>query len=420
MKIPTILLIAGLIAFGSNGPFANASELSTQNEVITYLKELERSLFGSTTTIGYGTEICPFSIMDHMENVSLSGATLGSSEKLANKFWDEFKTKHLEHIEFKLKEKFPEWTRLQILRSGGNEKLVKLDDSLARFDFLPGGYYCTDDILRLRGNTVFISLASETDLVSGANLKKGSSVEQSIFALGTALKDIKLLPSQRKILKSFFEAAKRMHEAVETEQRQAAKGEKYKPLMHRDFIAQTTLLVAYYRYLQEWFAESAELSSERSGVDQTNLRAVQEIDVAISNLIESYGLETDLASKQIADYGRVLSDLLLYQLAPLVDETKRRKFIRPTASLLARLVAKSEVNGDLAAEDEVLALKVIWESPGFTQFMSEWLSTTDIKLNGLILNMNSLAYKIGLAVNTQIKVFQKEDIDRLKSEKSRK
>ena len=175
-------------------------------------------------------------------------------------------------------------------------------------------------------------------------------------------------------------------------------------------MSQASLLTAYYRFLTDAFDEAAQLSSEYYGTDRMNVAAVQTVKVAVQNLTEAYGLESDITQRQVADYGRVLSDLMVNQLAPLVEENNKQALVRPIILQLAKMIAISEAQGDSLTQDEVLRFKFLWENNEYASLMAGMLTATDLKLNGLILNINSLAYKIGLATNVTIKVLEKEGI----------
>ncbi|OFZ20860.1 MAG: hypothetical protein A2X94_04935 [Bdellovibrionales bacterium GWB1_55_8] len=419
MKDFRVILTASLTILAISGGLAMANEPIEFSETAEdVVRQVEAEFFGKYGRVG--EPACSRSNSGQLENLDLR-ATLNNLSKPNEmaQTWAAHKNQALTTLIQRLEQRFPEWAKSDVVQRAGLRSFFQIDDSKARFDQY-STRDCATDSLRLRANTVHITFTPVGASIIRLSIPKGAGVEHSIMGLGNALKAIKLVPAQRRVLKSFFEAAKRMYEALDVEQKKALKGEKARKVTHRDFMAQASLLIAYHRFLQDTFIEATELSSEYYGVDTTNVLAVKTIDTAIANLVDAYGLESDITSRQIADYGRVLSDLLLYQFSPVVDESKRQKFIRPMIILLAKMTAISEANGDMVARDEVMALKAAWESPAFGDFMADWLTTTDLKLNGLILNMNSLAYKIGLAANVSIKVFEKEDIDRLKGQKARK
>jgi hypothetical protein len=243
-----------------------------------------------------------------------------------------------------------------------------------------------------------------------------ADVDYNVRAIQSALNNLQLLPRQRKALDGFFNATNTFAASIDAEKAKAAKGEKSLPLTHRSFASQASLLVAYYRYLKDDFAELAQFGSAAGGVSQVNKQAVDVINTSIQHLTDDYGLDTDVSAKQVADYGRVLLDLMnTFSLSLTVNE---KATVQPiVVQLVTQVIPTSEAYGDVGAHDAVVKLKDLWESESFKNFLTDKLSVSDDKSTSLILNMSAAAYKIGLSANVDIKTFDSRDADRIKNQK---
>ncbi|MCM2322695.1 MAG: hypothetical protein NDJ90_05500 [Oligoflexia bacterium] len=245
------------------------------------------------------------------------------------------------------------------------------------------------------------------------------AIDYNVAALQNALENLKLLPRQKKALEGLWNAVTSLNLALKSEQQKSERGEKTKPVSHRDFAAQASLIVSYYRYLKDDLQELGQYASSSSGVDRGNKDAITVIDQAITNLIEAYGLESDAIAKQAADYGRVFVDLM-NNLSQYLTQSEKQTYIRPLMIAIGgKVIPASEAYGDVAAREGVLEFEALWENPAFQQFLQDKLSATDERLNSLILNVSNLAYKIGLATNVDIRVLDARDIERLKITKPR-
>jgi hypothetical protein len=250
----------------------------------------------------------------------------------------------------------------------------------------------------------FLYLATNTD------------VEYNVRAIQSALGNLVLLPRQRKALDGFFGATDAFVRAIEAEKANALAGKEAKPLTHRFFAEKASLIVAYYRYLKSDFAELAQFSSANGGILKSNQEAVKVIDSAVTNLTKDYGLDSDVTARQVADYGRVLLDLLNNYSLTLT--TTEKATIQPVlVQLVTQVIPASEAYGDVGAHDAVVKLKSLWESTQFTALLTDKLSISDDKSTGLILNMSAAAYKLGLSANVDIKTFDARDADRIKNKK---
>jgi hypothetical protein len=179
------------------------------------------------------------------------------------------------------------------------------------------------------------------------------------------------------------------------------------------FVEQANLLVAYYRYSKNDLNELANFGSAAGGVSQSNKEAVQVIANSIQHLIDAYGLDSEVSAKQVADYGRVLLDLLNNFGMSLTANEKA--LIQPVMmELVSKVIPMSEAYGDTGARDAVLELKALWEADAFNALLTDKLSVSDEKTTSLILNLSAAAYKIGLMANVDIKTFDERDAERIK------
>jgi hypothetical protein len=245
------------------------------------------------------------------------------------------------------------------------------------------------------------------------NDPSNTTVEYNVQSIQTALMNLQLLPAQRKALDGFWNAAQVYTTAINHEKAKSARGEKSVPLTHRMFVEQANLLVAYYRYSKNDLNELANFGSAAGGVSQINKEAVQVIANSIQHLIDAYGLDTDVSAKQVADYGRVLLDLLNnFGVSLTVSEKAQLQPIM--MELVSKVVPMSEAYGDTGARNAVLELKGLWESDAFNALLTDKLSVSDERTTALILNMSAAAYKIGLLANVDIKTFDARDAERIK------
>ncbi len=244
-----------------------------------------------------------------------------------------------------------------------------------------------------------------------------ASVDYNVRAIQSALSELELLPRQRKALDGYFNATDAFIKSIDVEKAKAAKGEDSKPMTHRSFVAQANLLVAYHRYLKDDLAELALFGSARNGVSQSNQKAVEIINSSIDHLVKAYGLDTDVSAKQVADYGRVLLDLMnTFSLSLTLNEKAN---LRPVMVQLGKTIATSEAYGDVGAHDDVIVFKNLWEAQSFQDFLTDKLSIADDKSTTLILNLSAATYKIGLSANVDIRTFDARDAARIKSQKGR-
>ncbi|MFL5813320.1 MAG: hypothetical protein ACJ763_07055 [Bdellovibrionia bacterium] len=241
-----------------------------------------------------------------------------------------------------------------------------------------------------------------------------TDVEYNVRAIQSALGNLVLLPRQRKSLDGFFSANDSFVRAIDAEKANASAGKEAKPLTHRSFVEKASLIVAHYRYLKDDFAELAQFSSANGGMLKTNQDAVKVIDSAVNNLTKDYGLDSEITAKQVADYGRVLLDLLNNYSLTLT--TTEKAILQPVlVQLVTQVIPASEAYGDVGAHDAVVKLKSIWESTAFTALLTDKLSVSDDKSTSLILNMSAAAYKLGLSANVDIRTFDARDADRIKN-----
>lgn len=239
----------------------------------------------------------------------------------------------------------------------------------------------------------------------------GAGVVDSVYGIGHALSNLELGPSQKRQLNGFWEAAKRFATALKAEEEKMLKGEKYKKDTHNDFREYSILLVSYYHYLDEVLKETAQLGSESRGVNENNIRMVEAIQKAVNNLIDSYGLEGEAPSRHVASYSRVLSDLIMNQLEPIMTPSERDKLSKPIKLSLGEVLTRAAGESDIRALDAVKMFKQEWENRGFQDFMKAKATTNENGINVLIMNMNSLARKIGNKVGIRIEVLTPDDID---------
>ncbi len=246
-----------------------------------------------------------------------------------------------------------------------------------------------------------------------------SAVDYNVRSIQSALNNLQLLPRQRKALDGFFNATDAFVNAINIEKVKANKGEKALPLTHRSFASQASLLAAYYRYLKDDFAELAQFGSASAGISKINQQSVNVINNSIQHLTDAYGLDTDVAAKQVADYGRVLLDLL--NNFALTLTTSEKAVVQPVmVQLVTQVVPTSEAYGDVGAHEAVIRLKDLWESVEFSGLLTDKLSISDDKSTALILNMSAAAYKLGLSGNVDIRTFDARDAERIKNQKGRK
>ncbi|MFL5813321.1 MAG: hypothetical protein ACJ763_07060 [Bdellovibrionia bacterium] len=242
------------------------------------------------------------------------------------------------------------------------------------------------------------------------------SIEYNVMAIQTALNNLQLLPAQKKTLDGFWNAASAFTSAINTEKAKQARGETFLPITHRNFVNQANLLVAYHRYLKNDLAELAQFGSVEGGVSQNNKAAVEVIANSIRNLTEAYGLDADVASKQVAAYGRVVLDLLSNFSIQLTLNEKQT--LQPIMlQIVSQVIPMSEAYGDAGAHDAVERLKDLWESDAFNALLTDKLSISDEKSTALILNMSAAIYKLGLSANVDIRTFDARDAERIKLRK---
>lgn len=247
--------------------------------------------------------------------------------------------------------------------------------------------------------------------------KSNTSVEYNVRAIQSALADLQLLPRQRKALDGFFNATDAFVKRIDEEKAKAAQGEEAKPLTHRVFVEQASLLVAYHRYLNDDLTELAQFGSARDGISLRNQNDVQAINQSIDHLTKAYGLDSEITAKQVADYGRVLLDLL--NTYSLTLTTSEKATVQPVmVQLVTQVIPASEAYGDVGAHDAVMKLRSLWETDAFTALLTDKLSVSDDKSTTLILNMSAAAYKIGLSANVDIRTFDARDAERIKSKKN--
>jgi hypothetical protein len=258
-------------------------------------------------------------------------------------------------------------------------------------------------------------LAQSSFFYDGSN----AAVDYNVRSIQSALSHLQLLPRQRKALDGFFNATNAFLNKVDTEKAKSAKGEKALPLTHRSFADQASLLAAYYRYLKDDFAELAQFGSSADGVSKINQQSVDVINTSIQHLTDAYGLDSDVAAKQVADYGRVLLDLMNNFTLSLT--TSEKAAVQPVlVQLVTQVVPAAEAYGDVGAHDAVIKLKDLWESDSFNSLLTDKLSVSDDKATALILNMSAAAYKLGLSGNVDIKTFDARDAARIKNQKGRR
>jgi hypothetical protein len=258
-------------------------------------------------------------------------------------------------------------------------------------------------------------LAQSSFFYDGSN----AAVDYNVRSIQSALSHLQLLPRQRKSLDGFFNATNTFVNKVDVEKAKSAKGEKALPLTHRSFADQASLLAAYYRYLKDDFAELAQFGSSADGVSKINQQSVDVINTSIQHLTDAYGLDSDVAAKQVADYGRVLLDLMNNFTLSLT--TSEKAAVQPVlVQLVTQVVPAAEAYGDVGAHDAVIKLKDLWESDSFNSLLTDKLSVSDDKATALILNMSAAAYKLGLSGNVDIKTFDARDAARIKNQKGRR
>ncbi|MFL5813380.1 MAG: hypothetical protein ACJ763_07355, partial [Bdellovibrionia bacterium] len=246
-----------------------------------------------------------------------------------------------------------------------------------------------------------------------------AAVDYNVRAIQSALSHLQLLPRQRKTLDGFFNATDAFVRKIDAEKSKSANGEKALPLTHRSFADQASLLAAYYRYLKDDFAELAQFGSSADGVSKINQQSVDVINASIQHLTDAYGLDSDVAAKQVADYGRVLLDLMSNFSTGLTITEK--SVVQPVMyQLVTQVVPAAEAYGDVGAHDAVVGLKTLWESDAFNALLTDKLSVSDEKATALILNMSAAAYKLGLSGNVDIRTFDARDAQRIKNQKGRK
>ena len=226
-----------------------------------------------------------------------------------------------------------------------------------------------------------------------------ADIAYNVLSIESALKSLQVLPRQRKALEGFWNTAQTFARNMQVEEKNRADQKRTLSLTHRSFVLQASLLTAYYRYLKEDFAELAQFSSQAGGIVNSNRDAVAVIDAAIRHISDAYGLETDMSSKQVADYGRVFLDLLNNFSLPLT-ENELQTYIAPVMAVIGtEVVPTAEAYGDSGASQAVYKFKAIWEQPAFQEFWREKLSARDEKTTTLILNISNMTYKIGFFAN---------------------
>ena len=409
LLMKTLPLLA-LVVLSYSTLRAQADEGTTVQTPEEIIRQVENDFFGVSQSFKSGSG-CSGVITDLNRDELFAHRCLSSSFP---ETWRKFQNTAIKALIARLNKELNSWSTSELISKANLEKLIEIDLSKAMFTL-----DCSREYVTLYQKTVSFKLTRLGEILLHMTIPRGAGVEPSIVALGNALKSIKLIPSQKKVLKSFFEAAKRFYDSLQENTAKIAKGERPKAISHRDFMNQANLLIAYHRYLKEALDEAAQLSSDYYVTDGGNLAAVKCIEFSVLNLIEAYGLESDVTQRLVADYGRVLSDLLVNQLSPMVEENGKHTLIRPVIIQLAKMIAVSEANGDSVVQDETLRFKTLWENQNFSTLMGNMLTTTDLKMNGLILNINALAYKIGLATNIGIRVLEKDDIDRIRANKPR-
>lgn len=246
-----------------------------------------------------------------------------------------------------------------------------------------------------------------------------AAVDYNVRIIQAALMSLQLLPSQRKTIDGFWNAAATFTSAIESEKEKSESGERALPLTHRIFQQQASLLVAYHRYLKDDLVELAQFGSSVSGPSRVNRESIEAIAQSIEHLSLAYGLEQGTGSKQVADYGRVLVDLLNNFAQPLTLHEKS-VYIQPIMAVLAaQVIPASEAYGDAGAQEAVMKLKGLWEKTEFEAFLEEKLSASDEKITNLILNLGALTYRLGLSANVEIRTFDSKDLTRIRSRKVR-
>jgi hypothetical protein len=282
------------------------------------------------------------------------------------------------------------------------------------------GLFFSNDSCTSEGHGKFTAAMSEKaqELAQSSFFYDSSNaaVDYNVRAIQSALSHLQLLPRQRKTLDGFFNATDSFIKKIDGEKSKAANGEKALPLTHRSFADQASLLAAYYRYLKDDFAELAQFGSSADGVSKINQQSVEVINASIQHLTDAYGLDSDVAAKQVADYGRVLLDLMNnFSLSLTISE---KSVVQPVMfQLVTQVIPTAEAYGDVGAHDAVVGLKTLWESDAFNALLTDKLSVSDDKATALILNMSAAAYKLGISGNVDIRTFDTRDAERIRKQK---
>lgn len=247
----------------------------------------------------------------------------------------------------------------------------------------------------------------------------GAGVVASVHGIRAALNKLDLLPTQKKMLEGFKNVTDRFSTALTEETQKMERGEEYRNVIHEDFRELAMLLVAYHQYLEEILNESARLESVERGPHEINVAMVSQIKTAVDNIAGSrgYGFKRrNMANRHASYYSRVMNDLIMNQLHSHMSEAQKKHLSKPILLALGEIRIKSEGGDDSRITDDVKALKDAWENKDFREFMVSRATSQDNFVSGLIMNLDSLAYKIGKIAGIKIDVLRTEDLDFLKKQ----